>query len=201
MRVPGIRERHPPAGAPVLSRGRHPDAEDPRACLMEFTAQLAGERRSDRPACVHPLLSAVARVVNDSVTDAGRDELLARAPSFIGTTGDDARVCDRITLSVVDAALPVALPIWVPRLRRAQRRLRQHQCGPAEPVTRRRLRSAERTVELAAAGLAMTPNDASDAFLIDLLDGVLALGAGQAPRSRSASDYSEEPRLIGSPGT
>ena len=41
---------------------------------MEFASYLAGERWSDHPRCTHPLLSAVARLVNDNTSDtAGND--------------------------------------------------------------------------------------------------------------------------------
>ena len=49
---------------PVLSRGKH---RNPRkgACFMELASYLAGERWSDHPACTHPLLAAIARLVNE----------------------------------------------------------------------------------------------------------------------------------------
>jgi len=48
---------------PVLSRGKH---RNPRrgACFMEMVSFLAGERWSDHPACTHPLLAEMARLVN-----------------------------------------------------------------------------------------------------------------------------------------
>src|SRR6266498_6021242 len=69
----------PPALLPMLSRGKH---RSPRrgACFMEFASLLAGERWSDHPACTHPLLSAVARHVNDWTSDAGRPRLAPLIP-------------------------------------------------------------------------------------------------------------------------
>jgi hypothetical protein len=97
----------PPAMLPVLSRGKH---RNPRrgACFMEFASYLAGERWSDHPACTHPLLGALARMVNDTMSDDRRNELAVLIPSVIGQTSDDPRVDVRITLRAATTALPVA---------------------------------------------------------------------------------------------
>jgi hypothetical protein len=92
---------------PILSRGKH---RNPRkgACFMELASYLAGERWSDRPACTHPLLAALARLVNDHTTDAGRGELIPHVPSVIGLTSDDPHVDVQITLRAATTALPIA---------------------------------------------------------------------------------------------
>jgi hypothetical protein len=92
---------------PQLSRGKH---RSPRkgACFMELASFLAGERWSDRPSCTHPLLAALARLVNDHTTDDGRDALGPLVPSVIGLTSDDPRVDVRIALRAAVTALPVA---------------------------------------------------------------------------------------------
>ena len=92
---------------PELSRGKH---RSPRngACFMELASFLAGERWSDRPSCTHPLLAALARLVNDHTTDDGRDALGPLVPSVIGLTSDDPRVDIRIALRAAITALPVA---------------------------------------------------------------------------------------------
>ncbi|HEX6567800.1 MAG TPA: hypothetical protein VF015_01480 [Acidimicrobiales bacterium] len=92
---------------PQLSRGKH---RSPRkgACFMELASYLAGERWSDHPACTHPLLATLARLVNDHTSDAGRRELAPLVPSVIGLTGDDPRIDGRIALRAATAALPVA---------------------------------------------------------------------------------------------
>ena len=96
----------PPALLPLLSRGKH---RSPRkgACFMEFASMLAGERWSDHPACIHLLLAAVARHVNDDTSDAGRPRLAGLIPSVIGLTGDDLRIDARIALRSATTALPV----------------------------------------------------------------------------------------------
>lgn len=92
---------------PVLSPGRH---RNPRkgACFMEMASFLAGERWSDHPKCTHPLLAHLARLVNDSVPDSARAELVPLIPSVIGLASDDPRLDARIALRCATAALPIA---------------------------------------------------------------------------------------------
>ena len=92
---------------PILSRGRH---RNPKrgACFMELASYLAGERWSDHPACTHPLLAALARLVNDNTGDENRGKLIQLVPSIIGLTSDDLRVDARIALRCATSALPVA---------------------------------------------------------------------------------------------
>jgi hypothetical protein len=95
-----------PELVPELSRGKH---RSPRkgACFMEMASYLAGEPWSDHPACTHPLLAALARLVNDHTSDAGRRNLVELVPSVIGLTSDDPHVEVRIALRSAIAALPV----------------------------------------------------------------------------------------------
>jgi hypothetical protein len=73
------------AGLPVpVAPGRHPVAGD-EACLMELASALAREPWTDHPACVHPVLAAVARAVNDRVGEAAREWLAPLVPQMIGT--------------------------------------------------------------------------------------------------------------------
>lgn len=96
-----------PDVVPVLSRGKH---RNPRkgGCFMEFASFLAGERWSDHPRCTHPLLAALARDVNDHVSDGARARLVPLIPSVIGVTSEDPRIDVEIALRVATRALPVA---------------------------------------------------------------------------------------------
>src|SRR5665647_2727308 len=96
-----------PGSMPVLSRGKH---RDPRrgACFMEMASFLAGERWSDHPACTHPLLAELARLINDRVTDRFRSRLIPLIPSVIGLNSDDVHVDAAIALRSAWAALPIA---------------------------------------------------------------------------------------------
>ena len=75
---------------------------------MELASFVAGERWSDHPACTHPLLASLARLVNDTTSDAGRARLAPLVPDVIGLTSDDPRLDARIALRSAVAALPVA---------------------------------------------------------------------------------------------
>lgn len=87
-----------PDGIPVLSRGRH---RTPRrgACFMELASVLAGERWSDHPSCTHPLLAYLARLVNDTTSEDGRQELTPLIPSVVGRRGND-RTCLAVAVAV-----------------------------------------------------------------------------------------------------
>jgi hypothetical protein len=92
---------------PNLSAGAH---RTPRqgACFMEFASYLAGERWSDRPECTDPVLSALARGVNDNISDARRGELVHLIPRVIGLRGDDEIVGLTVALRAGIEARPVA---------------------------------------------------------------------------------------------
>jgi hypothetical protein len=75
---------------------------------MELASFLAGERWSDHPACTHPLLASLGRLVNDHTSDAGRGRLAALVPSVIGLVSDDPHVDVEIALRSATTALPVA---------------------------------------------------------------------------------------------
>jgi hypothetical protein len=91
---------------PRLGAGRH---RTPRrgACFMEFASYLAGERWSDHPACTDPVLAALARAVNDLVSDSRRQELLGDVPRVIGLTGTPTGML-RVAASAAASALPVS---------------------------------------------------------------------------------------------
>ncbi|MBC7558497.1 MAG: hypothetical protein H7270_03925 [Dermatophilaceae bacterium] len=96
-----------PESMPVLSRGKH---RNPRrgACFMEMASFLGGERWSDHPACTHPLLAQMARLVNDGVSDEFRARLVPLIPSVIGLTGDDPHLDVVVALRAAAAAVPIA---------------------------------------------------------------------------------------------
>jgi len=90
-----------------LSRGRHAGPGD-GACAMELASALAGEPWSDHPACVHPVLAAIARAVNDGTGEAGRSTLAALVPAMVGTGGSGPWLlasCARLVLCCAGAAL------------------------------------------------------------------------------------------------
>jgi hypothetical protein len=92
---------------PVLSRGKHRTPKS-GGCFMEFASYLAGESWSDHPACTHPVLASLARMVNDCSSDDARSRLALLIPSVIGLTGSDRRVEIVVALRAACEALPVA---------------------------------------------------------------------------------------------
>jgi hypothetical protein len=101
-----MKQKHSIESLPLLMRGKH---RTPRqgACFMEFASYLGGERWSDHPACTHPLLASLARLVNDRVSNDVRQTLLDLVPDVIGLTSKDLRVDLVIALRAATAALPV----------------------------------------------------------------------------------------------
>jgi hypothetical protein len=56
-------------------------------CVLELASMLAGERFSDRPASVCPVIGAILRAYNDSIRDESRHDLLRFAADAVGTRG------------------------------------------------------------------------------------------------------------------
>jgi hypothetical protein len=96
-----------PDGMPHLSRGRHRSVKT-GACFMEFASYLAGEQWSDSPQCTDPLLSHLARAVNDQLSDGRRGEIAPDIPRVIGLRGDHRILAPIIAVRAAAAALPVA---------------------------------------------------------------------------------------------
>ncbi len=67
-----------------LSRGAHA-SPDEGACVMEVASLLAGERFSDHPRAVCPVIAAFLRTYNDRLDDGNRQELYRYAAMVVGT--------------------------------------------------------------------------------------------------------------------
>lgn len=94
---------------------------------MEIASLLVGESWSDHPACTHPVLAAVARMVNDLSSEEGRQALAPLIPSVIGTNVADPRIGPQVAVICVEVALqharPRRRPKLVPARQAAERRL------------------------------------------------------------------------------
>jgi hypothetical protein len=67
------------------------DPDQGTACVMSLVAYLAGEGRTDRPACASPLVRHFAIPVNDGMPREMRQRLKPFVPRLIGrTTGSTA---------------------------------------------------------------------------------------------------------------
>jgi hypothetical protein len=69
-----------------LEPGRHRSPND-GVCVVELASMLAGERFSDRPDCVCPVIGAFLRSWNDGVGYADRQRLEPYASVVVGTGG------------------------------------------------------------------------------------------------------------------
>jgi hypothetical protein len=142
-----------------LKKGSH-GTPDEGMCLMEATAFLVGERHSDNPQCVSPVLGTFGRNLNDVLPDDLRQDLKGLIPSLPGTADDgwDAR---RSYLAL-DWLIRTWLPAWLelsPSCREDARTVRAlgrivdvvsaHRAGP---VVREALRHSAAAGAAAGAG-------------------------------------------------
>jgi hypothetical protein len=129
---------------PILSAGRHRNAKR-GACFMEYASYLAGERWSDRPACTHPSLASLARLVNDLTSDDARGGLSRLIPSVVGLNGDDPRIPVLLAVLGASSALPIASSMrqgaLATGLIRCEQLLEQWE-GPQVERARMRIRAA-----------------------------------------------------------
>jgi hypothetical protein len=75
---------------------------------MELSSMLAGERFSDRPKSVCPLIGALLRTYNDNLDDRRRQDLYRFAAEAVGTRGDYAleRARAEVALEAARGAAP-----------------------------------------------------------------------------------------------
>ena len=71
-----------------LARGKH-SAPQHGACVMELASMLAGERFSDRPRSVSPVIAAFLRGYNDLVDERRRQDLIRYAAEAVGTAASE----------------------------------------------------------------------------------------------------------------
>jgi hypothetical protein len=80
-----------------LVPGRHRSA-DGGVCATELASMLAGERFSDRPRSVCPVIGGFLRAYNDAVDDARRGDLVPYASEVVGTRASRDVLCRRAEL-------------------------------------------------------------------------------------------------------
>ena len=67
---------------------------------MELASMLAGERFSDRPLSVCPMIAAILRAYNDLTDDRRRADLYRYAAEVVGTRADPRLECRRAQVSL-----------------------------------------------------------------------------------------------------
>jgi hypothetical protein len=72
-----------------LEPGSHDSADD-GVCVVELASMVGGERFSDRPDCVCPVIAAYLRAWNDRAGYAQRQRLLPYATRVVGSRADRA---------------------------------------------------------------------------------------------------------------
>jgi hypothetical protein len=178
----------PPDQIPRLGRFAHLSPDD-GACLMELVSVLAGQPFTDTPAGTHPLLAALARGVNDAVSDHARPALALLAPDLVNLnpSGPDAAIA--IVETCLQAALAInpastALRRHARRTRRHANRLHRYRRHPAVVWTLDRIwrhGPARHALECALRTVVTHPD--ADDLLHQLL---VRCVAGQHPRSPAA---------------
>ena len=71
-----------------LSKGKHRGPEE-GVCVMELASMLAGERFSDHPTSVCPVIGSFLRAYNDSIDGKRRQDLYAYAAKVVGSRGSE----------------------------------------------------------------------------------------------------------------
>lgn len=104
--------RNPPPDHIILTVGAHEPGKG--LCLLEACAYVKGEAHSDHPTCVHPVLAAFGRVLNDAAwsSDEARDAALSPLiPFMLDTvnTLDEAKAVRCMVLWAARVAAPLAL--------------------------------------------------------------------------------------------
>jgi hypothetical protein len=94
----------------VLQQGAHKTADE-GMCLMEAVAWWAGQRHTDQPPCVSPVLGAFGRSWNDSLDTGTRQELKRFIPLLPGTVGDGQDVAR--SFLAMDWAARVCAPAFL----------------------------------------------------------------------------------------
>lgn len=95
-----VQSAMPVGSLPALARGAH-RGPDRGACLMEYTALLAGESFGDHPPCTHPAMAELARQVNDRIDAPAREALVTRAPALAAIGPDRSGVVTAVTTAVL----------------------------------------------------------------------------------------------------
>src|SRR5438270_4303472 len=92
-----------------LGVGRH-DGPGSVVCIMELASMLAGERFSDHPVSVCPIIGALLRAYNDDIDEPRRHDLYRYAAESVGTRGSF-----RLQLQRAHRALEWGREIYVKR--------------------------------------------------------------------------------------
>lgn len=102
-----------------LQRGSHPSRDD-GMCAMEMVAWLAGEAHSDEPECACPVMAALVRACNDSMSDQARNQYLRPLVPQLVHTRATATVERLRGILAIDCLVRRLLPKWLERHHRRE---------------------------------------------------------------------------------
>jgi pyruvate/2-oxoglutarate dehydrogenase complex dihydrolipoamide acyltransferase (E2) component len=152
-----------------FGKGSHPSREK-GMCVMEAVAYLAGEAHSDAPKCACPVITRLAIWVNDSCSDALRNELLRDLPwRIVGTKANQETEQQRAYMAA-DWAVRFVCPVLLDRagLTKEAMALREHapvcdkaSAADAADAARAAARAAANAAADAAANAARAAADAA----------------------------------------
>jgi hypothetical protein len=159
-----------------LSKGKHRSVEE-GACVVELASMLGGERFSDEPSSVCPVIRDFLRAYNDRVDDKGRQALYGCAAAIVGSRSTPCVERERLR-RCTEAADGV-------RWRRS--------AIATYPVFPRERHAAQRAGWALAKGIDADPGRAV-ALVVDLLE----IGAQRAqPEEHAPPDHEGLPELVG----
>jgi hypothetical protein len=144
-----------------LGRGKHSSPEH-GACVMELASMLAGERFSDRPRTVCPVIGTFLRTYNDALDDDRRQDLYRYAADAVGTLGELELERQRANRCVefVDEMAPGSRFVvrrWSSRRRLAAAGELAARAASRSLSARRHARTLEFVQELIAVGRSASP--------------------------------------------
>src|SRR5690349_17721027 len=76
-------------------------------CIMQVIDWIDRNEWTDRPPCVHPVIQQLAILANDSLDDAGRQQLLTLAPRMMNTASPDKRLSVQLAVFCAERVLPI----------------------------------------------------------------------------------------------
>ena len=94
----------------TLTPGAHSSRAD-GVCIMEAAAWLAGEKHSDHPQCVSPVLAGFGRRLNDALPDDRRQYLKSFLPRLLNTAGDGRD--ETRGYMALDWLIRMYTPVWL----------------------------------------------------------------------------------------
>jgi hypothetical protein len=163
-----------PSGSDLeLSRGSH---RSPRhgLCVVELASLLAGERFSDHPASVCPVIGSLIRSYNDAANDSRRQDLYPYA----------ARILDTRSTFEVAEQRRARIVAWAREERPLRALPRWRGRSVPEP--------SRKTAGAIALGAIRRHTDRSHVRMLALLDELIEIGRPAEPRARPLAREREE---------